>query len=582
MLNKISFKNACIFSAIIVFFLIMCLVRINKPLTDEQTFLVYGANAIINTGASYFSFEGPNLLPTTGIEHPPLYLYTLVLFIQLFGYNLFGLKFSGIFFTILNSILIYFMTKLIIKDNKLIPFLASFLYLIHPLVFENAVFLSLDGGILTFSTILFIYVFLKYKLEKPIWLVLIFLFSLWIKFTSFPVLIASVFFYYLFFEKENKFKNIFNLGLISLISVFLFGLTFYIYSYLINYDFLHPFIYLTAGKFGHRTSILLNLLRSAYVFKSFIFWITPPLFIYIIYKLFSYTSKTIKKELPFPTSYLFCYLFSALAFFTALGVDYLGFPKHYIILLPVLSIILAIDIFRNFKDFKISYDLLIILLLVPIYLFIFVKDPMYYDALWKALPIIDSSIIWMVLDILKRLALILLPLPILFLYFKYYHKKGFLFSVVFYSLILMIYSSAYLIYVPYNTGINQGDTGLQETIDYLKMNVNQSTMATLLVPQQINFIWNNGKDLAYIGNNAYLYNVKNYYLFSKLFFNKVIIQKDNTYLVLYERDLHRTKGIKEITESNFDFVKDIGTYKIYKIRKGITNFNLLGYEYQNE
>ena len=70
-----------------------------------------------------------------------------------------------------------------------------------------------------------------------------------------------------------------------------------------------------------------------------------------------------------------------------------------------------------------------------------------------------------------------------------------------------------------------------------------------------------------IKNNAYLYSVANYYIFDKEFFKVLKISLNNTYLIIYEHNLYRAQGIRELTDLNFDFVKQEGTYLIYKIKK---------------
>lgn len=563
-LQKKLTLNGFLLTLIIILFLALCLYQINKPILHEQIYYLFAANSIIHTGVPIFGFDGYNYPELTqGIGHPPVYLYTLLFFIKLFGFNYFGFKFSGIFFTILTSILLYFTGKLIFKENKIIPLLASFLYLIHPFVIQSALFVSIDPGVLTFLTLSFIYLFLKYKLEKYYLLTLISALILWTKFSSFIVLIGSVFVYCLFFG-ENKKRNISLLFLISIISAVIFLISFYIYTNIYGLSFFETFR-LNSEVFSYNvlSGILLKILRSVYEFKNFVIWLTLPLFLYLIYKLMLYLYNSFKRKLSFFEEYALCFFICSLGFFTFLGLNYAGFAKHFIIMMPLLSLVFADDIANYFKDIKIKPTLIIFIVAIFLYLFFIIKDPIYLGDVWKALPIVSLATISLILPVIIKSLLILIPLLFVIFYFKFDFVK----SILFYSLIFMLYSTLFMVPLNYSTNIYYGDTGLNEAINYLEQDVNKTEIASLIVPHQIAFYWNKGYDYSQIKNNAYLYSVANYYIFDKEFFKVLKISPNNTYLIIYEHNLYRTAGVKELTDLNFDFVKQEGTYLIYKIKK---------------
>ena len=102
-------------------------------------------------------------------------------------------------------------------------------------------------------------------------------------------------------------------------------------------------------------------------------------------------------------------------------------------------------------------------------------------------------------------------------------------------------------------------------MDYVEEQT-EGQIATIIAPHQFIFIWNKGGDYSEVNNNALLYSAPNYYIFGDKFFNKIELTKNNTYLIIYEHDIYRTSGVKEHLENNFDFLKQIGYYRIYKYK----------------
>lgn len=542
-------------------FLVLCMIQINKPISSDQLYFAYTAKALLKTGLPEMQFTGYGFPKMSGLAHPPAYIYLLFLSTKILGYNLFGLKIVSIIFAILTSLIIFLFANKLYPDKKYLGLIAAVIYLLHPFVIQNSLILDMDGGILSFTTILAFLYFCRYKLEKPFILSLLLFLVIWTKFTSIIILFLVFFLYFLFFEKK-KMKNIGKIILIFAAVGVVFLLTFYIYTSIIGGDFLKPFRQNTDEKFLQRITegLFQSFARSAYSFKDFIMWLTPPIFLYLLIILYMYARDFKNKKQDHLNKLYFLFFVVNIGFFVLSGVEYIGFAKHYILVVPILAIAMAKDIEENKRKLnkKQVLAILVSMLVLFNYYYFIIGDPFFTQDIWRVYQHFDYSVIWLVA---LKIFLIVLPAFVLFFIFERKARRALIVT----SLVFIIYASLYTSIATYSTNIHYGDCCLDEVVSYVE-NLTGNQTATIIGLHQFNFIYNKGGDYDEINNNAYMYSAGDYYIHITDFFDKVKLTPDNTYLIMYAQDKYRRAGFIEHLKENFDFLKQIGYYEIYKYK----------------
>lgn len=543
-------KRQILLTVIISIFIIFVLIQINKPLTGEEPYFVYAADSIINKEDLMINFDGYGFPKILALAHPPFYLYTLAASISWFGHNLISYKLSGIIFTILTSLIIFFFLDKKYPDKK-IPIIAASLYLIHPLVIQSSTFIDIDGGILTFFTTLSLLYYLTKDNSLKFGIILSFFLALvlWTKFTSFVILAVSILVHQLF--RKNKIKNITYFVTILFSALILFLISFYLYTSFNNLDFSKPFTQNSVEKFSERIDLSESILRSAATSKNLFFWITPPLLFTFILFLFKDINRFVKRNIDNKRLFLWIYLLVSSSFFVFLGINYSGFAKHFVILIPAMSILFAQDIVSIITD-KVKPKIILISGLILIYYLLFVGDPIATQDIWTTISQFNSGLIF---SIMLKAFLILLPIVFLYFFFKRLD-----YALILVSLLFLVYCSVYTSLVNYSTTVNYGDRETEEVVDLIKDN----EKSNIIAPHHIIFILNEGKDYSY-SENGYFYVDRQYYLYPYEFWNNFEFNNHSTYLIIYKRDIGRTEGFEEDLDEKFNLVKEFEKYNLYKM-----------------
>ncbi|MBI2449856.1 glycosyltransferase family 39 protein [Candidatus Pacearchaeota archaeon] len=582
MLDKIIRNKKIIvgYLLIVSLFFFLSFIQINKSLRHEQDFFAYGAKKILENNKPEFNYGGYDRGKISIISnHPPLYIYSIALFTKIFGYNLLGLKFSGIFFTVLTSFLLFLMSMYLFPKHKGLSLVSVFIYLINPIVIQNALLLDIDGGILTFVTIATIFCFMKYKLNKPFLLGFFLFVGLWTKLTSYVILSAAFFIYVLFFEakdkniKDKKLKTRFYFRInaqkyIKLIAIFgisliIFLLTYYIYIKIISFSdlFEQTILHNTIIKLGGKFTNKIIFLRWLGGLKSFVIWINPTIVLFFVAIFLRDIKKIINKNIR--TEYILIYLIILIAssFFILTGAAVGWSGKYFVFIVPLLSLVISNEIEKilhifNFKKFV--WVILLLSIIVLEYYILFVGDPIFTQDIWMVFSQFGPDLIY---SIMLKILLILAPLFI----FLFAFRNKFLLSLIILILVFTTYSAFYTSFAKYSTNSNYGDYGLEETVEYIK-NLADNKTSTIIAERGITFAFNEGDYLESASKNAYLYVAGEYYIFVEEFYDNALIVKNNTYLIIYEHNIHRTPGFEKHLDDNFDYVNKIGYYLIYKIK----------------
>lgn len=550
---------------ILLFFLLLTLVQINKPIRGEQDFFAYGAHKLADGEKPEFSFTGYHKEKMSALAHPPLYLYSMALFVKIFGYNLFALKFSGILFTILTSFILFMIAKGMFQKNSHLPVIAVFLYLVNPLTIQSTLMLDMDGGILTFLTVSTIFCFMKYRLSRPFLLGFIIFLCLWVKTTSFVIISLGLFIFIVFFDNEDKIiskekaKKVFKLIALFTISLIIFLISYYVYAFLIGMDSTEFIKHNLLQKFENRD--LANvLLRAGGGIKTFIIWVNPVVSLFLGFIFLRDFKKIIKKELDKSQIIVYIIIITAIIFFAVTGVAVSGIGKYFAFLVPLISLLLALEISKIKFSRKLIVAALVISIVIIEYYLLFLGDPIYTREIWMVFSQFNISL---VLSVTLKILIILLPLPLLYFVFK----RDLMVSMIILIFIFSIYSATYTSFVKYSTNNNYGDYGIEEVVQYLHK-LTEDKNATIIAERGVAYLWDNGNYLDEKNNNAYVYVAQEYYLYGKKFFNDSVVVPNNTYLVIYEQNLYRILGFKENLKENFEFLNKMRYYQIYKAKQG--------------
>jgi len=519
---------------------------------DEVIFLTAAKEIASGQITGSFGYQDGLLIKDQSIMlfHPPTYIYILSLFIKLFGESPYSVRAVSALFSVGSIILVYFITKKILEkrfseDSEKWALIASFIYAINPATIQNIILIEIDGGLLNFLILLFIYFYISnrnfYYLIPSLFLIF-----------SSKIIGAILVFGALFLTNliTKDFKELLKILKLYIITGVLFAISFYIYTLVFNLNF--TYLFLHNSIIGVLSNFLTNpkaILRSIWSFKTFFYFATPFLTFLLIlasYKLIKniFLIKDYLKENK-EIFFLWIYILIIFLFNFILGQSAYNFVKYFAIAIAPIIILIIFFTPKKIKNLKKATLLIIItLFILTIYFIIFLKDPLIPEVQNR---IINSNIYEVINLVLVRILLYsIIPIFLCIGLFQRIPKKRLWLVLIF----LLIFTSFYLniiqITADYSTHNLYGDKGLKPTIEFLKDKP----------PEKI---------AAYI-HVIYFLDYKNSLEITTLFHDMDLleekIQKNNIqYLVIYEKDLEFIK--KEILEE-FQLEKQINDYFILK------------------
>lgn len=555
-------KNKYIFLLIIILIVhsIFVILSMNQPFHGDEVAFPECAKGVLENGKPILDFSAfrPNF---QCLWHPPLYIYLIALSAFIFGKNIYSFRMISAIFNLLTILLVYLITKEIFKNNKnkeIIALVASFIYAFNPLTIQSSIIMDIDGGLLNFFTMLFIYLFIKNK--KFYWLIFSLLFIFWSKETGPVLLFASIF---LFYISQKEWKNVIKFIGVFLISFLLYLATFFVYTNILGLDFSKPFVFNMSSNVGtfnliRNSEFYVYLLKSAWSLKSFFYFAVPFFIILFIFNSIRFYRGILKKkriEQDEKSLYLLnIFSFVSIIFFTLLGLTAWGFPKYHITVLPSMAIFIAGTLnFKEFKEIKLKDILTRIILLIiilSIYFIFIIGNPLLPEFDASARGTVQSSKIFeeSKLVIYSFILYVIIPFIISMLLFIRIKRK-ILLSLIFLIVFIYFYINILHANVEYSTYSKYGDYGVNEVVDYFKNNnIPPNKIATY--PHIGYYLgMSDYYDITYANNRV------------ERFKDYIVNNKNITYITFYERDIDR---VGKENMNYFNFEKKIGTYYIYK------------------
>ena len=166
---KITKTQIFLFLIILIYIIFVLLSAGQSYYADEVVFVIPAEEIATGQVTGHLGFGAGKILERSEmLMQPPAYIYLLSFFIFLFGKTPYSIRAVSMLFSIGVIILIYFITKKIletknIEEAKTWALIASFLYAINPLAIQSSILIDIDGGLLNFFGLLFLYLYISKK-----------------------------------------------------------------------------------------------------------------------------------------------------------------------------------------------------------------------------------------------------------------------------------------------------------------------------------------------------------------------------------------------------------------------------------
>lgn len=469
-------KTKLFLSMILVVYFIFFLFSANHLYyADEVAFVEVATEIASGKAIGHFGFGAGMLTPEGDmLIHPPTYTYLLALFIFLFGPATLPIRAVSAIFTIGVIILVYLLTKKILETRNIEnaetwATTASFIYAINPLTIQNSILVDIDGGMLNFFTLLFLYFYI-YK-KNLFYLVPSLFLVFYSKMSTPPLLFASLILLNLL---SSEYKEIWRTIKLFLISGIGFFITFFLYAKTFGLDWTRLFMHNSAlGAFkSFFSNPLITSLKSLWALKTLFYFATP----FLIFLFLIVSVVIVKKIIKFRSTYiiqnkdillLWIYAIMVFCLYFLVGQTAWNFPKYHIVALP--SIVILIMFFTSkikihFK--KILPITILAALLIFVYFIVFLGDPVLPEVEGR---VVSSSLLQVSALVLIRILLYaILPIFLCIGLFGVFSKNKLWFILLFLLIVTSLYIDVIQARADYSTTNLYGDRGLKEVIEFMK------------------------------------------------------------------------------------------------------------------
>lgn len=297
---------------------------LDRPLRFDETEWPVQAEGILLHGVPkvlYSEHRAILLSPLLGYDayygmwHPPLYQYTLALGIRVLGGSNAVLRGVSVVWFLASLVLAWQLLRLLLPRGTpaLLRAVPLALILLTPLVNEGSLHLDIDNTSLTFSLLLFSYVFLRAPLDtswrRCLALGLLLALALWSKLTTpFLLLGAAI----LFLLLSRQVRGAFRLAVVALSTgLGLFFLTYFLYCDLFHYppSFMFEFSYLHNRKI-YQPNDLWPIVQSM---RWHTVWLSPGIALLLLFGFAARVREYVRERRTEPADFLL--LTAAMIFF---------------------------------------------------------------------------------------------------------------------------------------------------------------------------------------------------------------------------------------------------------------------------
>ena len=525
---------------------------------DETFFLTAAREVATGQVTGHFSHIDGKLIedPSNMLMHPPTYIYLLSILIYLFGYSTYSVRAVSALFSIGVIILIFFITKKILEKEysenaEELALFAALLYALSPIAIQNSILIDIDGGLLNFFILLFVYLYIS---KKNLFYLVPSLFMVFAsKLSGVAVLFGSLILLLLFKTDFQESKRIFILFITPGI---IFFILFFSYTSFFGLDYRPLFTHnsIIGLLLNYFTQPITNIARALWGYKIFFYFVTPfILFLFIIVSVLI-IKKYIKEKdfLEYKSEIALLWLYPILTFILIFiaGSSGWNFAKYHITAVPFIIILIVYFMPKNIKNLdKIYWLLAALTLILFIYLTIFVKDPLIPESSGRLATV---SLLEVLKPVIIRFVLFaVIPIFLCIPLTRRLPKRKLFLALIYLALISSIYIDVIQAKADYSTHNLYGDKGLEQVIAYMKD----------VPPEQV---------MCYV-HVCYFLDYQKTWELTTLYYNKpklieVLNNENINYVILYQKDLDFVGD----AFTDFQLNKEIGSYKILKrIKKNI-------------
>ena len=347
---------------IIGVFVLLVAAQANKSFVlDELDFPIVSHAASETLKPIYYRGETSPM--HVGTYHPTLYINSLAAFIRVFGFNETTVRFFGVLCALLSVYLLLLILRQLIKKNEIAEILLLGFYLLNPYTIANTTLPDIDSTVLPVVLLLFIYVALKFLLQKNDMrervvtiLASFFALALWSKLTT-PLIIPVFLLCLTVIISKDYIKSFLFTIKVTLLGASIFFVTYFFYCELLGLSTTYTYTFLVAS-FTKGTSTggpLVGAINNLGNFRYFVYWLTLPIigllgvtFLGVI------TEKATTKEDQIKRLLIIMSILVTF-FYIALISPFGGFFKYPF---PVFGILILGIVFfydRHFRDGKINW-----------------------------------------------------------------------------------------------------------------------------------------------------------------------------------------------------------------------------------
>ncbi|MCX5680657.1 MAG: glycosyltransferase family 39 protein [Candidatus Omnitrophica bacterium] len=445
-----------------------------------------------STIKNYFIRDGDRLF---GMWHPPTYAYLVSLIGKFTVINEASIRMIGVTSFLISLVLIYAIASgLSRKDDKreLIAILSCLIYTLNPLAVKGSILIDLDV-ILHVAVLALILALVRYRYRENshkglLVCIALFTVTLCIKLSTPVILIMSIFVYQFLRREWGKLIYTLKIAAAGIFSALIIWL---IYCRAHNIDFFSIFaVPLSVGSYiplikspGKEGWLVL----ARNIWSPFM-WCSPAFIILGVIGFWrNLRTQTENDSLMTPAQFAFYGLLIFTVYMFVGGVSH-SFPKYHYAIVPIFSVLAASVVIKNIKPdrqlFLNTAVLISILILYDIYL---VKDPIYlisYALKESVISASRGSVFAVAIEWIARMALLLLTIPIAFLFYMNRKTRGALILALFVS---MLASNIALLFIQrgavYNTVYCYGGRGMRGAADIVMSNTAPGDI--ILAPPEI-------------------------------------------------------------------------------------------------
>lgn len=581
-----------LFISAVFIYITSVLSSFHRPLLGDEVETAAGVAA-----NSLSSLKDPNIAAWSntfeqlGINYRLFTVYLYAIAFKIFGFTAESGRLVGVLLFFATLSLIYKTTTCVFKDkiNKQgIGLIACSLYAINPFVIQVSS-MVVEANTITFTSTLFLYAFLKtYQISNIKNLILagiLFGLALLTKFTIFPFLIIPIFILSII-DKGFK-KSTYEISVISIIGIGLFLLVWVSYSNVMNIPFHVPFVRYKEFEFLSSSGLYKQIFELIFSTVVTVLWESP---FFLLLGVLA-TGMRIKEFLCTHTIALMDYLivYIWLIFFICLfvvGSGTANMPMYQFPIMPALSIVAAYFLTQDITKFN-KKDIILCSVLVIFftgYNIIVVGDWLYSIIYTLKEGLINNTISTVLPQIILKLFLYLLPLPLIFLMTKKIFKNDLTYrSTINFamnlSLFILLVSTNLAMNImqmkaDYNINFGYGGKGTRELFNFLEKNLNSNSV--VLATYDVVYNYNIRKGVSpYFPNKVF----KSSQLFIETAEKErpqciVIGIPVNGVYTMYQ--VFKNQEVQSFLQQNFEKIQ-IGSYTIWMRRYDITPRAKMGY-----